>query len=90
MEKLAGIESQDSKEEQFLWLASEEEKTEVQKSSEKGKQREERIAGLEGKENRIEGVEEESSSFSLIVYSVGTGNLQFSYLIVLNIIFLFL
>ena len=90
MEKLVGIESQDSKEEQFLWLASEEEETEVQKSSEKGKQREERIAGLEGKENRIEGVEEESSSFSLIVYSVGTGNLQFSYLIVLNIIFLFL
>ena len=37
MEKLAGIESQDSKEEQFLWLASEEEETEVQKSSEKGK-----------------------------------------------------
>jgi len=37
MEKLVGIESQDSKEEQFLWLASEEEETEVQKSSEKGK-----------------------------------------------------
>jgi len=37
MEKLAGIESQNSKEEQFLWPASEEEKIEVQESSEKGK-----------------------------------------------------
>jgi len=37
MEKLAGIESQNSKEKQFLWPASEEEKIEVQESSEKGK-----------------------------------------------------
>jgi len=37
MEKLASTESQDSKEEQFLWPASEREETKVQESSEKGK-----------------------------------------------------
>jgi len=37
MEKLAGRESQDSKEEQFLWPAFEGEETEVQESSEKEK-----------------------------------------------------
>jgi len=74
LEKLAGIEGQDSKDEQFLWLASEEEEKKVQESREKGKQREKKIAGSEGEEkNRIEGVEEESSSFSPVTYSVSTG-----------------
>ena len=65
IEKLAGIESQNSKKGQFLWPVSEEEETEVQKSSEKGKQREKKIA-------RSKGVEERSSSFSLVAFSVGT------------------
>jgi len=82
LEKLAGIESQDSKEEQFSWLESKGEKTEMQKRKEKGKQREERIDRMEKEEieeqeedNGMEGVEEGSSSFSPVVYSVGTGNL---------------
>jgi len=66
MEKLAGIESQDSKEEQFLWLASKREETKVQESSEKGKQREKKIA-------RLKGIEERSSSFSPVAFSVSTG-----------------
>jgi len=37
LEKLAEIESQDSKEEQFSWLESEGEETEVQKRKKKGK-----------------------------------------------------
>ena len=78
LEKLAGIESQDSEEEQLSWPEFKREKTEVQKRKEKGKQREKRIDGteeeeIEGQEedNGMEGVEEESSSFSLVVYSVG-------------------
>jgi len=55
--------------------------TEVQGGKEKEKQREERLNG-ENKEkemgrqedNEMEGVEEGSSRFSLVVYSVGTGN----------------
>jgi len=82
LEKLAGIESQDSEEEQFSWPESEGEKIEVQERKEKGKQREERIDEIEEEEieeqeedNGIEGVEEGSSSFSLVMYSVGSGNL---------------
>jgi len=75
LEKLAGIESQDSEEEQISWPKSKGEETEVQKSREKGKQREERINRVEEEENRMEGVEERSSSFSLVTYSVGTGTL---------------
>jgi len=74
LEKLAGIEGQDSEDEQFSWLASEGEETKVQESREKGKQREEKITGLESEEeNGIEGVEEGSSSFFPVIYSVGTG-----------------
>jgi len=79
LEKLAGIEGQDSKKEQFLWPESEGEETEVQESKEKRKQREERIDGMKEEEvkrqeekNRMEGVEEEDSSFSLVAYSVST------------------
>jgi len=82
LEKLAGIESQNSEEEQFSWPESKGEKTEVQERKEKGKQREERIDRMEKEEiegqeedNGIEGVEKGSSSFSLVVYSVGSGNL---------------
>jgi len=40
LEKLAGIEGQDSNEEQFLWLEFEGEEIKVQWSKEKGKQKE--------------------------------------------------
>jgi len=79
LEKLAGIESQDSNEELLLWLKSEREDTKVQESNEKGKQRQEKVDRAEEKqvggqeeENKIEGVEERSSSFSLVTFSVGT------------------
>jgi len=83
LEKLAGIEGQDSDEGQISWPESEEEVTEVQGSKEKGKQREERLDGEdkgeemgEQEENsKMEGVEEGSSRLSLVAYSVGTGNL---------------
>ena len=39
MEKLAGIEGQDSNKEQISWPESKEDKTEVQGSTKKGKQR---------------------------------------------------
>ena len=81
LEKLAGIESQDSEKEPLSWLESKGEETEVQRSKEKGKKKEEMIDRAEEKEevreqeeeNRIEGVEEESSSFSPVVFSVGMG-----------------
>jgi len=54
----------------------------VQERKEKGKQREERIGRMEEEEiegqeedNRMKGMEEGSSGFSLIAYSVGTRNL---------------
>ena len=82
LEKLAGIESQDFEEEQFSWLESKREKTEVQERKEKGKKREERIGRIEEEEiegqeenNRMKGMKEGSSSFSLVAYSVGTRNL---------------
>ena len=72
LEKLAGIESQDTEEEM-----------QIQKSKEKGKQREERIDGAEKEKevrkqkekNGMEGVEEKSNSFSPVMYSVGTRTL---------------
>jgi len=75
------IQGQDSDNEQFLWLESEREETEVLRDTEKRKQREQRIdrAEEEGEveeqeeENGMKGVEERSSSFSLVTYSVGTG-----------------
>jgi len=82
LEKLAGIESQDFEEEQFSWLESKREKTEVQERKEKGKKREERIGRIEEEEiegqeenNRMKGMKEGSSSFSPVAYSVGTRNL---------------
>jgi len=83
LEKLAGIEVQDSDEELLLWPESEGEVTEVQGNKEKGKQREERLDGEDKEEemgeqeenNKMEGVEEESSRLSPVAYSVGTGNL---------------
>jgi len=85
LEKLAGIEGQDSDEELLLWLESEGEETEVQGSKKRGKQKEERLdregeekemeVGEQGEDNGMEGVEEGSSRFSPVAYSVDTGNL---------------
>jgi len=83
LEKLAGIEVQDSDEELLSWLESKGEVTEVQGGKEKKNQREDRLDGEDKEEeterqeeyNKIEGVEEGSSRFSLVAYSVGTGTL---------------
>jgi len=80
LEKLAGMEEEDSDEERISWPESEGELTEVQGSGEKGKQKEDRLDGAEGEEdvggqeekNGMEGVEE-SGTFSPVAYSVGTG-----------------
>jgi len=80
LERLAGIESQDSDEEQISWPESDGEETEVQESTEKGKQREQRSSGAEDEgqvegqeeEDAIEGVEEGSGGHSPVAYSVGT------------------
>jgi len=82
LEKLAGIEGQDSNEELLSWPELEGEETEIQGSKEKGKQKEERInkaeeeeeeVGEQEEKNGIESVEERSNSFSSVAYSVGTG-----------------
>jgi len=75
IEKLAGIESQDSEKEQFSWLTSEGEEIEMQESSGKEKQREEKIAGLKGENHGMEDVKEGSSNFSPVAFSVNTGAL---------------
>jgi len=83
LEKLAGIEGNDSDKEHISWPESEGELTEVKGSKGKEKQREERLDGeneekeMEAEEqeedNGMEGVEDGSSRFSPAAYSVGTG-----------------
>ena len=79
LEKLASIEGQDSDKKLFSWPESEGEVTEVQGVKEKGKQREDRSGEGDNEEeterqeeNKMEGVEEGSSRFSLVAYSIGT------------------
>jgi len=80
LEKLAGIKSQDSDEGQISWPESEGEETEVQKSTEKGKQREQKSGGAEDEgeveeqeeEDVMEGVKEGSGGRSPVAYSVRT------------------
>ena len=72
LEKLAGMEGEDSDEERISWLESEGELTEVQGSKDKGKQKEEGIDRAE-EENGMEGVKEGGGSFSPVTYSVETG-----------------
>ena len=50
LEKLAGIESQDSNEQLLSWPESEGEEMEVQESKEKGKQKEMSLNGVEEEE----------------------------------------
>ena len=79
LEKLAGMEEEDSDKERISWPESEGELTEVQGSKDKGKQKEERIDRAEEKEevggqeeeNGMEGVEE-GGNFLPVAYSVGT------------------
>jgi len=81
LEKLAGIEGQDSDEELLSWPESKGELTEVQGVKEKRKQKEGRLdredekkeMGRQEEDNEMESVEEGGSSFSLVAYSVGTG-----------------
>ena len=80
LEKLSGIESQDSKEELLSWPESKGEEMEVLESKEKGKQKEEMIdraeeeeeVGEQKEENRMEDIEERSNSFTLVAFSVST------------------
>jgi len=79
LEKLAGMEGEDSDEERISWPESKEESTWVQGSKEKSKQKEERVNGAEEEdktrgqeeENGMEGVEEGVGNFSPVTYSVG-------------------
>ena len=80
LEKLAGIDGQDSNEELLSRPESEGEITEIQGDKEKRKQREERLGGedeekemgRQEKDNEMEGMEERDGSFSPVAYSVGT------------------
>jgi len=81
LEKLAGIEGQDSNEELLSWPEFEGENTEVQGGKKKGKQREKRLdgedeekeMGRQEEDNEMKSMEEGNGSFSLVAYSVGTG-----------------
>ena len=80
LEKLAGIDGQDSDEELLSRPESEGEITEIQGDKEKRKQREERLGGedkekeigRQEKDNEIESMEEGDGSFSPVAYSVRT------------------
>jgi len=72
LEKLAGIEGQDSDEGLLSRPESKGKITEVQGGQEKGEQREEKEMGRQ-EDNEMEDVEERGSSFSPVAYSVGTG-----------------
>jgi len=80
LERMAGIRPKTPEDDLISWPESEGEETEVQESTEKGKQREQRsdraedegeVEGQE-EEDAMEGVEEGSSGLSLVAYSVGT------------------
>jgi len=80
LEKLAGIEGQNSDKELLARLESEGDITEVQGDKEKRKQSEERLdredkkeMGRQEEDNEMEGVEEGDGGFSPVAYSVGTG-----------------
>jgi len=81
LERIAGMRLKTPEDDIISWPESEEEETETVERVNKGKQREQRSDGAEEEgevkeqeqEDTIEGVEERSSGFSLVVYSVGTG-----------------
>ena len=83
LEKLAGIEGEDSNKEWISWPESKRESTQVQGSKEKEKQKEERVNRAEEEEetrgqeeeNGMEGVEEGGGNFSPVMYSIGMENL---------------
>ena len=75
LEKLAGMEGKDSDEEQISWPESKGELMKIQGSREKGKQKEEKVDGVEEEEetrrqeeeNGMEGVEEGDGDFSPVI-----------------------
>jgi len=79
LERMAGMRPKTPEDDLISWPESEGE-TEVQESTEKGKQREQRSDGAKDKrevegqkeEDAMEGVEEGSGGLSLVAYSVGT------------------
>jgi len=83
LKKLAGIEGKDSDKERISWLESEGDETKVQESKGKGKQKEKIIDRAEEEEevreqeeeNGIKDIEEGNSSFTPVVFSVGTKSL---------------
>ena len=83
LEKLAGMEGKNSDEERISRPESKGDETKVQGSKGKGKQKEKMIdraeeeeeVGEQEEENRIEDIEERSSSFTPVIFSVGTGSL---------------
>ena len=79
LEKLAGIEGQDSDKELLARPESEGDITEVQGDGEKQKQSEERLdredekeMGRQEEDNEMEGMKEGDGGFSPVAYSVGT------------------
>jgi len=81
LEKIAGIEGDDSDKELLSWPESEGEEMEVQGSKKREKQKEksldregeEKEMGRQEEDNEMEGVEKEGGSFFLVAYSIGTG-----------------
>jgi len=85
LERIAGIRSKTPEDNLISWLVSGGEEIEtverIDKEKEKGKQKKKRIDRSEEKEevreqkkeNAMEGMKERSSSFSLVVFSIGTG-----------------
>jgi len=80
LERMAGMRLKTPEDDLISWPESEGEETEVQESTEKGKQREQRSDGVEDEgevegqeeEDAMEGVKEGSGGLSPVVYSVGT------------------
>jgi len=80
LERIAGMRPKTPEDDLISWPESEEKKTKVLKSTEKGKQREQRSDGAEDEgevegqeeEDAMEGVEEGSGGLSPVAYSVGT------------------
>ena len=80
LERMAGMRPKTPEDDLISWPESEGEETEVQESTEKGKQREQRSDGAEDEgevegqeeEDAMKGVEEGSGGLSPVAYSVGT------------------
>jgi len=83
LEKLTSIEGQDSDKEQISWPESEENKTEVQGSTKKRKQREQRSDGAE-EERQVEEQEDENCKGTPPFLSLNGMTILWSYLSLFN------